>query len=81
MKDPSAIQGKKTGKGEPSGEPATPRSATLVIVVTFDSGDDERGSRWEWRIRSVETGMEGRFQRVADVLAFVAAVSGHQPPL
>lgn len=81
MKDERGISGDKPEMGEAAWGQTTGHTATLVIVLTLEEGSAAGESQWQWRVRSVETGAEAHFRRVADMLAFVAAVSGQAAPL
>lgn len=80
MKDQHEIPKTQPGSDQSPQPLAAHEAATLVIVLTLEEGEREREPRWQWRVRSVETGAEGRFWRVEEMLAFVALVSGHQAP-
>lgn len=44
----------------------------FVIVLVLETSRERSEPEWRWGVRSVATGDEAHFRRVADVLAYVA---------
>ncbi len=53
---------------------------TFVIVLALEAHGVAVEPEWRWRVRSVQTGEEARFRKVADVLAYVAVQAGVPAP-
>lgn len=71
MQDERAIRRAKRALGQPRRE----GEAAFVIVLTLEAREAGAEPQWRWRVRSVETGDEAHFQRVVDVLAYIAAIA------
>ncbi len=56
------------------------KTVAFVIVLTLEPGNVGTVPEWRWRVRSVQTGEERHFRRIADVLAYVAATSAVGAP-
>jgi len=80
MKDEHGIEGWQSPNGEPARTNSSDHAVTFVIVLRLEPSDSRSDVNWRWQVRLVETGATGRFWRLADVLAFIAAVSGTPGP-
>ncbi|MCC6674614.1 MAG: hypothetical protein IT339_05420 [Thermomicrobiales bacterium] len=80
MKDEHEIEGWQPPKGESARPNSSDQGVTFVIVLRFEPSDSRSDANWRWQVRLVETGATGHFWRLADVLAYIAAVSGTPGP-
>jgi len=80
MKDEHGIEEWQPPNGEPARTNSSDLAITFVIVLRFEPSDSRSDANWRWQVRLVETGATGHFWRLADVLAFISAVSGTPGP-
>lgn len=80
MKDDREITGSRPSDGGPARHGAGGDAVTFVIVLRLEPAGKGSEPEWRWSVRSVETGATGHFRRIADVLAYIAAMSGNAGP-
>lgn len=60
--------------------PGAGKPVSFVIVLWLEPGRRGAKPEWRWRVRQAQTGEEGCFRRLDDVLAYVTSRAGVPAP-